>query len=214
MVMENTFDVFDTEAWKRRDAFRFFSTFDDPFFSICTQIDVTSLLRQSREMHAPFSLVLLHRAMEIANGIEAFRLRSLNGQVHRYHCIRPACTIRREDETFFFCYFEFEEGMSVQAFVEKGMLAIENQRNLPGMGDRSSVQDVIHFSILPWTSFTGLKHARHSAFSDSIPKVVFGKYFESDGRMKLPVSLDADHALMDGWHASKFFEGLEQPSSE
>ena len=44
---------------------------------------------------------------------------------------------------------------------------------------------------------------------DSNPRIGWGKYVTVNGRTTLPVSLFVNHALADGLHIARFFQGLE-----
>lgn len=46
------------------------------------------------------------------------------------------------------------------------------------------------------------------------PIVTFGKYVEEDGRRKLSAALTISHAAADGYHASMFFERLQEVLDE
>ena len=43
----------------------------------------------------------------------------------------------------------------------------------------------------------------------SIPRTVFGKIFQREGKYYLPFQLEVDHALMDGLHIARYFEQLQ-----
>lgn len=207
--MKDRYDLLDTDAWSRKDAFQFFRHFDEPFFNICTQVEIGGLLQEAANKGFPPSLLLLWHVIRVANDVEAFRLRLNGEEVRRYDLIRPACTIRRGENSFFFCYFDFEKGMTAADFIEHGRAAVDAQQRGPGLGARSDVENVIHCSMLPWTSFTGVRHPRHSGYPDSIPKIILGKYTEIGGKWMLPVSVDLHHALADGWHAAQWLERME-----
>ena len=53
--------------------------------------------------------------------------------------------------------------------------------------------------------------AEHPSVSrdDSNPRFSWGKFTEENGRVTLPVSLFVNHALADGLHIARFFQGLE-----
>jgi chloramphenicol O-acetyltransferase type A len=207
--MNSHYDLINIDQWDRADAFRFFREFDEPYFNICTQVEIGGLLQEARRHDHPPSLLLLWHALRAANEIEAFRLRLHGEELRLYHRIKPACTMRRGENGYFFCYFDYEHGMSAEEFVDQGRAAIESQQHRPGLGARPDAEDVVHCSMLPWVSFTGLRHARHSGYPDSIPKLVFGKFTEVDGKWMLPVAVDLHHALADGWHAALWIEKME-----
>ena len=70
--------------------------------------------------------------------------------------------------------------------------------------------DVIHYSALPWFSFTGLTHPRNYNDGDSIPKISFGRIFEQGGRMMLPLSILVHHGLIDGYHVGLYIKAFRQ----
>ena len=51
-------------------------------------------------------------------------------------------------------------------------------------------------------------HDRKNTFL--FPMVTWGKYYEVNERVKLPLTLQIHHAVADGYHCSLFFEAVEQ----
>jgi len=72
------------------------------------------------------------------------------------------------------------------------------------------IDDVIHFSVVPWLNFTGIGHPRDRNLLYSVPKIVIGKCIEQGSRWSLPVALSAHHGLVDGLHAARFFDHLQR----
>jgi chloramphenicol O-acetyltransferase type A len=70
--------------------------------------------------------------------------------------------------------------------------------------------DRIHFTTLPWLSFTSFSHARNWRREDSIPKIAFGKFVKENQRTLLPFSVEVHHALMDGLHVGRYVSRLEE----
>lgn len=203
--MHTTIDI---ETWKRRAAFHFFRNFDDPFFNVCANLDVTRLYAFCKKNDLPFSLACLFFSTQTANEIEEFRLRLVKGEVLLYDVIYPSATLLHDDETFTFCYFEMMP--DVFSFVAAGRLRVEEQHRTRALDPRDSEHDMIHFSVTPWVSFTSVKHPRRFGKQDAIPKMVFGKMFEENGLRKIPLSVEVHHAMMDGLHVGKFFNLLQE----
>ena len=74
--------------------------------------------------------------------------------------------------------------------------------------------DVIYHSVIPWISFTSFSNARKKGQGDDIPRIVFGKYFEKEKELHLPVSVEVHHALMDGYHVGQYFTQLQKEFDE
>ena len=70
------------------------------------------------------------------------------------------------------------------------------------------VRGMIFVSSVPWLHYTQLQHPAESP-DDSNPRIGWGKYVTVNGRTTLPVSLFVNHALADGLHIARFFQGLE-----
>ncbi len=77
-------------------------------------------------------------------------------------------------------------------------------------------QDTIHMTVLPWVDFTSMTHARDTKHPDSIPKMALGKLTQNGDRMRMPLSIEVHHGMMDGLHVGQFINILQvlfnQPS--
>jgi chloramphenicol O-acetyltransferase type A len=197
---------FNIENWKRKEHFEFYSKYDEPFWGIVSEIDVTIAYKNAKEKRYSFFLYYLHKSILAINKINEFKYRIKNGRVIIFDEIHAASTIGRKDETFGYSFIEFSERF--KDFTNSGIKEIERINSTTGLSlnENSNRLDVIHYSTLPWLKFTGLTHARNIKNEDSIPKIVFGKAFESDGRMLMNISLNAHHGLADGLHGAKFYE--------
>ena len=58
------------ESWNRKEHFRFFSAFDDPFFGITTNVDFTTIYLEAKHNSQSFFLYSLHHILTKA-GIDA-----------------------------------------------------------------------------------------------------------------------------------------------
>lgn len=194
----------DLESWPRREQFHFFKEYDNPFFNVCVQLDVTALRQLSREQ-APFFLTYHYLALKAANETEPFRYRLRGDRVLVHDTIHIGTTILLDDgERFGFCYFDWDDDFS--RFAAQGKAALNALRSGDGrLEPRKDRDDLIHGSVLPWISFTSFAHARKKDSGDSVPKIVFGKVFQD----RMPVSVEVHHALMDGVHAGRFLERLQ-----
>ena len=70
----------DIENWGRKDHFRFFSGFEEPFFGVTVRVACTAAHRWAKENGESFFLTYLHRSLAAANQVEPFRYRILDGE--------------------------------------------------------------------------------------------------------------------------------------
>jgi len=199
--------VLDLNLWNRKKQFLFFNTFEDPFFSITAEVDVTGLLQIHREAGVSFFLGSLYASMMAANSIENFRYRIREEKVIVHQKVYVGSTILQEDHTFAFCYFPYKD--SLTEFCKSGSKALKRALLSCDFDARDPDDALIHHSVIPWLSFTQVKHPHKFKNIDSIPKIAFGKYFTKENRVVMPVSVEAHHGLMDGYHVAEYFRHLQ-----
>jgi len=194
----------DLENWNRKKLFYFFREYEQPFFNICADVNVTSLVKFTKERNISFFKASLYLSLRAANEIEPFRYRIRGNKVIVHEVIDGGSTVLNDDETFSFSYFDYDPNF--QKFEEKATRELERISNEKPLDPADDRDDLIHYSMIPWISFTSFTHARKSAKEDSVPKIVFGKYAEQNDLIKMPVSVEVHHSVMDGIHVGKFFE--------
>lgn len=200
-------DFINLESWPRRNHFEFFRKYQNPFFNVTIQADVTELAACCQSGGHAYSLASLYLATLAANDIEAFRLRLRGEAVWRHDIVHAGSTVLRNDDTFGFGYFEFTP--SFGAFQKDGRQTLDRVKASTGALDDQPRDDVIYFSVLPWIPFTSFQHAHRGGGDDSNPRIVFGKRHETSGRHIMPVSVEVHHALADGLHVGRFVERLQ-----
>ena len=200
----------DIDSWNRRSHFQFFKDFEQPFFGLCTEVDVSVVYEQTRQKPASyFFLTCLYLAIQASNEIEAFRYRLRDDAVLVHDVIHGSSTVLRDDETFGFAYFDFSPDF--QRFAEEGSRALAEARTATGELDpQPDKDDLIHYSVIPWVRFTGLLHARRIPAEESVPKIVFGQHHLHDGARNMPISIEAHHALMDGLEVGHFLDRFQE----
>ena len=65
-------------------------------------------------------------------------------------------------------------------------------------------------TCMPWVSFTSVQHPMNMHPTDSIPRFAWGKFFEENGRVKMPLGVQAHHALVDGVHVGRYFMRIQE----
>lgn len=200
----------DLERWPRRATFEFFQGFDKPYFDICAPLEVGPLVDFVRARpDTSFFLAYLYLSLRIANESEPFRYRLSEGRVLVHDRIHAGTTIPIADERFDFAYLDYDEDFG--RFHAAAREAMARARASGGrMEARDDRTDLIHYSAVPWVSFTSLSHARNWGREDSVPKIVFGKVSDQNGRRFMPVSVEVHHALMDGLHVGRYLEKLQE----
>jgi chloramphenicol O-acetyltransferase type A len=199
----------DITNWARRDLFEFFRGYDNPYFNICMQLDITNLLAHLRSgPPLSISLALHYVALRAANEIEPFKYRLKDGKVMVHDIVHGGTIVLQPDESFNFAYFDYHPDF--HRFITAAQQSVDEagRDNKPLNPDPS--ENRIHFTVLPWVSFTSFAHARNLGREESIPKIAFGKFFEESGRTRIPFSVEVHHALMDGLHVGRYVARVQE----
>lgn len=203
--MKQTIDL---AHWNRREHFRFFSAFDDPFFGITTAVDFTEVYRESKALGRSFFLASVHHILRCVNETPAFKLRAEGGQVVRFGRIHVSPTIGRDDGTFGFGFFEYDADFD--CFAENANREISRVKCGEGLSITDDTQrtDVIRYSALPWFAFSEMKHAGSIRTGDSVPRISTGKLTREGDRLLLPISISVHHGLADGRDIAELLQKL------
>ncbi len=215
----------DLEKWPRRAHFDFFRRFAAPFWDVCVNVDVSGLRELCRQEDGPsFTLAGIYLSLRAANAVENLRYRLRGEKVLVHPLIHGSSTILRPDQTFGFSYFDFlPDYGDFAAAAAREVVEVRSASSLDDAGKSRSSEasaedscapaisdDLIYYSVLPWLHFTSFQHARSHDPSDSVPRLVFGKYERHGERYLMPVSLSLHHALADGLHAGLFFQNFQR----
>lgn len=206
--MDN-FKKLDVESWNRKEQFNFFKNYENPFFNICADVDVTKLFKFAKENNYSFFLSSLFTSIKAANLIEQFRYRIKDEDVIIYDKVNLGSTILNEDETFNFCYFDYFSDFK-KFHTSANKVLEQNKIHRFKMDEHRENDNLIYYSVIPWISFTAFSHARNYSTRESIPKIVLGKITKVGEKMNMPVSVEVHHSLVDGLHVGKYFKLLQE----
>lgn len=201
----------DLNTWNRKEHFKFFNSFDEPYFGLVAEVDCTAACQKSKEISTSFFLYYLYKALVAANRIENFRYKIMEGEVFLFDQIDATPTIAREDGTFGFSYLKFYEDF--KTFAEEALKIIEIIKNGSGLFPPEHLEvfeNVSEFSSIPWVNFSSLSHARSFSYKNSSPKISFGKLSEKNGRLMMPVSVHVHHGICDGAHVGLFYQYFQE----
>ncbi len=203
----------DLAAWNRNEHFEFFNSFEEPFFGLTTQLDCENAYHKAKTLGVPFSTYYLHKTLVAVNENKPFRLRIENNEVVEFSKIHGSPTVLRDDKTFGFSQINFDPDLVF--FAQNAALEVARVKQTTGLFTREFSPNVIHFSVLPWISFTSFSHARSFTLPDSCPKMSFGKMtINTAGKRSIPFSVHVHHGLVDGYDVGVFVNRLQDLLNE
>lgn len=182
----------------------------EPAFCVTLELDITDFLRKVRENNYSLTLALVYAVSRCANEIEEFRYRFVDGNVALYDRINTAFTwLNRETELFKVVNVPMQDTM--EEYVRTASEAAEEQKEYftGPLGN-----DVFQFSPFPWVSYTHISHTNSGKKDNATPLFDWGKYFEREGRIILPFSVQAHHSFVDGIHIGRLIDLLQEYLNE
>ena len=203
-------EIINIESWNRKEHFEFFSRMASPYFGITTEVDCTIAYDNAKENGNSFFAHYLHKSMIAVNSVEELRLRIVNNKVALFEKINAGATVGRADGTFGFIFVNFSDDF--ETFNKELQNEIQTVLNSTGLrlNDDDIKKNLIRHSTIPWTSFTGLLHPTNFDRTESVPKITFGKFSIREGKKYLPVSIEAHHGLVDGFHLAKYLSEFQR----
>lgn len=204
----------DMQTWSRREHFKFFSTFDHPHFGMCANVDLTAFYPIVKQHGYSLTVAIVYLIARASNIIPQFKYRIRAECVVEHEIVNPGFTILVDDDRFSFCIVDYIEDLS--AFAAKAVEKIAYVKEHPWVHDAAQ-DNVLYMTAIPWVSFTSFMHPMHLQPADSIPRFAWGKFFQDGDSLKMPLSVQGHHALMDGLHIGKFYAEvqsyLQQPEA-
>ncbi len=205
MTMGNNYRIIDEKNWKRAMHCMVFRNSVEPAFCVTVELDITHFLRKIKEQKYSFTMAMVYAVSKCANEIEEFRYRFADGNVVLYDRIDTAFThLEQETELFKVVNVSMQDTMEAYVSLASKMAREQKEYFTGPLGN-----DVFQFSPMPWVSYTHISHTNSGKKDNATPLFDWGKYFERDGRMLLPFSIQAHHSFVDGLHVGKLVESLQ-----
>ena len=178
----------------------------EPAFCVTFEANITNFKRKIKEQGLSFTMAMVYAVCKCANEIEAFRYRFLDGQVVLFDKIDTAFTYLN-DETKLFKVVNVPFTEDLKEYCESALKTAREQKEYftGPLGN-----DVFQCSPMPWVTYTHISHTNSGKKENATPLFDWGKYYEKNGEMILPVSVQAHHSFVDGLHIGQFVDKLQK----
>lgn len=199
----------DMDNYARKEHFAYFRAMANPFVGVTVNVDITSLLKTIKKEGLPFFLTINYIIGRAANAVVQFRQRIKDDKIIEFASCPTSHTEGLKDGTYGYCVLAMDKD-----FKEYLPYALKQQAEARCSGsiaepDVDAMLQKLFVSCLPWLAYSALIQPTAGP-CDSNPRITWGKYFENDGKILLPLSVLCHHALVDGAHVAKFYEEVEK----
>ncbi|MGN0482811.1 MAG: CatA-like O-acetyltransferase [Lachnospiraceae bacterium] len=203
----------DLETWPRRSHFEYYRNQIPCLFSVTAKIDVTAILAYAHRTKRHFYGCMIYAIAKTVNEMDQMKLFLLPNKTPAIYDVRhPVFTIfHPENETFSDLWTEYDPDFDT-FYAE-----FERVRNTYGTPEHYGIkgrpdqpENFFCVSCVPWLDFTSASTLVPGGEPQMFPIIHFGKYTrDENGKVTMPVALTIGHAAADGYHAGRFFEGLQ-----
>lgn len=201
----------DMENYPRRSHYEFFRKMAYPYVGMTANVEVTNLIAAAKSAGGSPFLACLWAAANAANAVPALRQRIVDDRITELGHCNTAHTVALPDGTF--CNCETDCRRSLAEFLTYGRQRQEEAKQCHGFNTKADETPLIFASCVPWVEFTQVIQPTPYP-ADTNPRIVFGKFVREGDRIKMPLAIQANHALVDGRHIGEFYRIFQELSDE
>ena len=204
------FNKIDMEKWERAEHYKYYTAFLKTNYTMNVEIDITKLYKFVKSKGLKFFPAMLYAVIKGVNMNKEFRMAYKDGELGYYDHCDPSYTIfHPDDKTFSDLWSEYHEDF--MTFYNGVVEDLEKYRDVKGVKVKDGRgENFCPISSVPWVNFTSVSHDTYTEPGMLFPVIVFGKFVEKDGKVLIPLSVFATHAVADGWHTSKLVNDIQE----
>ena len=204
--MSDNYKIIEEKTWERAMHCAVFRNSIEPQFCVTFEADVTNFKKRVKRQGLSFTIAMVYAVCKCANEIEEFRYRFLDGKIVLYDRIDTAFTyLNKSTNLFKVINVPFID--DINAYCKLAYTAANEQKEYftGPLGN-----DVFQCSPMPWVTFTHISHTNSGKRDNATPLFDWGKYYEKNGRITIPISVQAHHSFVDGIHIGQFVNRLQE----
>lgn len=189
----------------RAQAFELWMKAPNPMVTFFKTLDVTRLVRVSRRRGLKFNMLMDWCIDKAAADIKEFYLLPVGDKLVQYDALAVNTIVKNRNGEVNSCDIRFNEDMEAfnQEYLKYSAEVAET------CADRDLSEDcmVIGTSAIIDTEIDGAVGMNSGIFNN--PFIIWGRYRKKCFRYYLPISFQFHHTQMDGAHAGKFLQRLQ-----
>ena len=196
----------DPKETTRASAYEFWMKAPNPMVTFFKTLDVTNLIRLSRRKKLKFNMLLDYCIGKASTEIKEFYLLPVGEALIQYDSIAVNTIVKNKNGEVSSCDILYTEDLD--QFNQEYLTWTKQVSATCQDRDLSENCMVIGTSAIVDTQIDGAVGMNSGIFNN--PFMIWGRYRRRWLRYELPVSFQFHHTQMDGAHAGRFLENLQQ----
>lgn len=195
----------DVSTWKRAMHCEVFRNSIVPQYCVTFDVDITNFLSEIKKRRFSFTFSFVYAVTKCANEIEEFRCRFVEGKPAIFETINTSFTYL-DETTELFKVVNVPMQETIEDYVA---LAKKTEKNQTDYFISPMANDIYQFSPFPWVSYTHISHTESGKKDNATPLFDWGKFYEKEGKIFMPFSVQVHHSFVDGVHIGKLAGKLQ-----
>ena len=177
----------------------------NPMVTFFKTLDVTNLIKISKKKHMKFNMLLDFCIGKAAVSVKEFYILPVGEKLIKYDCIAVNTIVKNKTGEVSSCDISYTDDLEKfnQDYLKYTIQVAEACQDR----DLSNDSMVIGTSAIIDTEIDGAVGMNSGIFNN--PFIIWGRYRRKLFRYYLPLSFQFHHTQMDGAHAGKFLENLQ-----
>ena len=193
----------------RAEAFRLWMSSPMPMVTLVKNFDVTRLVKVSKKSGLKFTVLLCWCIGKAASQVEEFFTLPVDGKLYRYDKLAINVIVENSEGGINSCDIPYSN--DIQQF-NRDYLMLTAQAARESKSTFLEDRMVIGTSAMIQTELDCIVNQYTDQFSN--PMVIWGKYRQRLFKTTLPISFQFHHVQMDGGHAARFLQRLQDEINE
>ena len=189
----------------RASAYELWMKAPNPMVTFFKTLDVTNLIKISKRKHLKFNMMLDYCIGKAAVGVKEFYVLPVGEKLIQYDTIAVNMIVKNKEGEVSSCDILYSDDL--ETFNQEYMKYTTQVAETSQDRDLSNDSMVIGTSAIVDTEIDGAVGMNSGIFNN--PFIIWGKYRKKGFRYYLPISFQFHHTQMDGAHAGRFLENLQ-----
>ena len=189
----------------RASAYELWMKAPNPMVTFFKTLDVTNLIKVSKRKHLKFNMMLDYCIGKAAVGVKEFYVLPVGEKLIQYETIAVNTIVKNKEGEVSSCDILYSDDL--ETFKQEYMKYTTQVAETGQDRDLSNDSMIIGTSAIVDTEIDGAVGMNSGIFNN--PFIIWGKYRKKGFRYYLPISFQFHHTQMDGAHAGRFLENLQ-----
>lgn len=188
----------------RAEAFNLWMSSPMPMVTLVKTLDVSSLVKVCKKSGMKFNMLMCWCIGKAASQIEEFYTLPVNGKLYHYDRLAINVIVENSKGGISSCDISFSD--DIRQF-NADYIELTNKVTITCKSEFQEDSIIVGTSALPQTELDCIVNQYSGVFNN--PFLAWGKYRQRLFKTTLPVSFQFHHVQMDGGHAVRFLQRLQ-----